>query len=229
VYDRPEQTPYLDIGALFKLLFRPKEAFEDLYDHTSATQGFILAFVFIALSAVLGIVFNLLILGTADLPDDVVVAGFTEGNAVISIIGIFTGIFFFWLTAWMFHAFVKTKARNPSVDKTIGMMGYAKFPAFIIMTIIGIIAPALALGVDPDQADEGLAAVCGLLAAIVGLGIVGIIWAWWVHAHAQSVANDMSTSSAFGWLFLTWILVGLISAAVGFVIALVVIGATFGV
>ena len=151
------------------------------------------------------------------------------GNAVLSVIGIFTGILFFWLTAWMFHGFIKTKSRRPSLDKTIGMMGYAKFPAFIIGSIIAISLPITMIGLtDAAEDPEGaFGALCGTLALIFGLGIIGLLWAFWVHSHAQSVANDMSNSSAFGWLFLTWFLIYLISAAVSVAIAFAVIGSTF--
>ena len=229
LYERPQQTPFLDIGALFKLLFRPKEAFEELYDHTSAAQGYILAIVFIVIIAMLGLAANLAILGSWDQPEDAAVPGLTGGgNAVLSVIGIFTGILFFWITAWMFHGFIKTKSRQPSMDKTIGMMGYAKFPAFIISSIIAIVMPITMIGFadGTDDPETAIGAICGTLALIFGLGIIGLFWAFWVHSHAQSVANDMSNSSAFGWLFLTWFLVYLIQAAVGLALAFVVIGST---
>lgn len=229
LYERPQQTPFLDIGALFKLLFRPKEAFEELYDHTSATQGYILAIAFIVIIAMLGLAANVAVLGSWDLPEDTAVPGLGEGNAVVSVIGIFTGILFFWMTAWMFHTFIKTKSRSPSLDKTIGMMGYAKFPAFIIGSIIAIVMPITMIGIveGTDDPETALSAICGTLALIFGLGIIGMLWAFWVHSHAQSVANDMSNSSAFGWLFLTWFLVYLIQAAVGLAISFAVIGSTF--
>ncbi len=228
LYERPQRTPFLDIGALFKLLFRPKEAFEDLYDHTSATQGYILAIVFIVIMALIGLAANQAILGSLDLPEDTAFPGLGGGNAVVSVIGIFTGILFFWMTAWMFHAFIKTKSRSPSLDKTIGMMGYAKFPAFIIGSIIAIVMPITMIGIaeGTDDPETALSAICGTLALVFGLGIIGMLWAFWVHSNAQSVANDMSNSSAFGWLFLTWFLVYLIQAAVGLAIAFAVIGST---
>jgi hypothetical protein len=230
LYEKPQQAPFLDIGALFKLLFRPKEAFEDLYDHTSATQGYILAIIFIAFSSVLGIIANLVFLGTTDLPEEAAFTMFTPGTAIGSVIGIFTGLLFFWLTAWMFHALVKDKVRHPSFDKTVGLMGYAKFPAFIVLTLIAVIMPITLIGFVEGAEDPGqvFGALCGTLAVIFGLGLVGILWAFWVHSHAQSVANDMSPSSAFGWLLLTWFLIGIIQLVVGFVLSIMVIGATFG-
>jgi hypothetical protein len=130
----------------------------------------------------------------------------------------------------MFHALVKDKVRRPSFDKTVGLMGYAKFPAFIVMTLIVIITPITLIGFVENVEDPGqvFGALCGTMAVVFGLGAIGILWAFWVHSHAQSVANDMSPSSAFGWLLLTWFLIGIIQLVVGFVLSIMVIGATFG-
>jgi hypothetical protein len=231
LYERPAREPYIDVGNLFRLLFHPKEAFEDLYDHTSTAQGFILAAIFIVLSTVASLVANLVFLGSVDLPEEGAVPMFSDGNAAVSVVGIFTGIFFFWLTAWMFNAIVKSKARAPSLEKTIGLMGYAKFPAFIVMTLISILIPITLIGVvdSAEQPDEFVGAICGTLAVVFGLGIIGVIWSWWVHSHAQSVANDVSTGTAFGYLLLTWILIGIIESVIGLVIAFAILGTTLGV
>ncbi|MCK5253980.1 MAG: hypothetical protein KAQ96_13565, partial [Thermoplasmata archaeon] len=63
VYERPEYEPYLDIGLLFKSLFSPKKAFEELYDHTSGRQGIVLAVIFILITAVISVIASIAILG----------------------------------------------------------------------------------------------------------------------------------------------------------------------
>ncbi len=150
-------------------------------------------------------------------------------TGALSVAQMFINVLGFFLTAWLFHAFVKGKAAHPDLSKTIGMMGYAKFPAFIILTLIGVITPLILLSTgfdpeDPEAAADALGAVCGLVAIIIGLGAVGFFWAIWVHSNAQSVANDVSTGTAFGWLFLAWILVALITGALGFFVSLAVLG-----
>jgi hypothetical protein len=225
VYDKPEREPYIDVGNLFRLLFHPKEAFEDLYDHTTSTQGWTLAIIFIVISAVIGLALNLAFLGTIDLPEDVDTTGFSTASGVGSIIGIFTNILYFFITAWLFNTLIKEKARRPDLGKTIGMMGYAKFPMFIITLIIAILTPLLLLNLgfdpeDPDAAIDALGNICGLTIAILVLSLVGFIWSLWVHSQAQSVANDMESGSAMGWMFLTWFLVGLLSAAIGAVVGI---------
>jgi hypothetical protein len=232
LYDRPEREPYIDVGALFKLLFHPKEAFEDLYDHTTSTQGWILAIIFIVISGAIGLAVNLAVLGTFDLPEDVATPGLTAGSGLQSIIGIFTNILFFGLTAWLFYIFVKDKARKPDMNKTIGLMGYAKFPMFIMGIIISILTALMlsTLGWDPDDPEavaDTVGALCGISAAIVGVGIVGFIWALWVHSHAQSVANDMASGTAMGYIFLTWFLVFLLMVVVGVVVAIATVGTAF--
>lgn len=229
LYDKPERAPYIDIGNLFKLLFQPKEAFEDLYDHTTSTQGSILAIAFIVISALLGLAVSYAVLGTMDLPDDATMPWVNNESGVLSVVQIFINVMAFFLTAWLFHSLVKSKAPHASLSKTIGLMGYAKFPAFIVLSIIGIATPIILVGsgydaTDPDTAEDALGAICGLLALILGLGAVGFFWSIWVHSHAQSVANDVSNSTAFGYLFLSWIVVGIITGVISFVVSLAAFG-----
>jgi hypothetical protein len=225
VYDKPEREPFIDVGNLFRLLFHPKEAFEDLYDHTTSTQGWILALVFIIVSAVIGLAVNLAVLGTIDLPEDVDTGFTTTASGLSSIVGIFTNILYFFITAWLFHTLVKDRARRPDLNKTIGMMGYAKFPMFIIGILIALLTPLLlsSLGFDPDDPEaaiDAIGGICGISLAILGLSILGFVWSLWVHSQAQSVANDMESGSAMGWMFLTWFLVGLLSMAIGAVVGI---------
>jgi hypothetical protein len=225
LYDKPEREPYIDVGNLFKLLFRPKQAFEDLYDHTTSTQGSILAIMFIIISAVIGIMTTYGVLGTLDVPDDSAVPWVNSTNGAMSAVQVFINIMAFFLTAWLFHGLVKGRAAHPDQSKTIGMMGYAKFPAFLVLTIIGIATPLILLSSgfdasDPDTADEAIGSLCGLVVLVIGLGSVGFFWSIWVHTHAQSVANDVSTGTAFGYLFLSWIIIGIITAAISTVISL---------
>jgi hypothetical protein len=232
LYDKPERKPYIDVGALFRLLFHPKEAFEDLYDHTTSTQGWILAIIFIVVSGVVGLAANLAIVGSIDLPDEVGTPGVTASSGLQSIIGIFTNILFFFLTAWLFFSFVKDKARKPDMSKTIGLMGYAKFPMFIIGLVIAVLTPMLLLNTgwdpdNPDTIDDAVGGICAFTAAILGLSLLGFFWALWVHSHAQSVANDVSSGTAMGYMFLTWFLIFLLTIVVGVVIALVTIGTAF--
>jgi hypothetical protein len=237
VYERPEQEPYLDIGLLFKSLFRPKEAFEDLYDHTSSTQGIVLAVIFILMAAVISIVASFAVLGSMDLPDDATtLPGAGAGTVTQTVINVFVGLAMFFLSAYMiFHFLSGGKARRPDKDKTIGFLGYAKFPAFIIGILMAIATPIMLSGMDlealenedPETVGDALGAVCGLLGMFIGLGAVGFVWSIWVHSHAQSVANDVAVGTAFGYIFLTWFVIMIIEAVIGAVVALAVLGTAF--
>ncbi len=227
VYDRPAKAPYVDVGALFKLLFKPKEAFEDLYDHTEQAQGIILAIMFIVISGVIGIVAMYAIVGDWDLPDDASTP-FTSSSAATSVIGIVTNVIGFFLVAWLFHAFSKGSARRPSLSKTIGMMGYAKFPAFLLTTIAVVALPLSLRGLDETSSPDDFLGALGQICGIMILYLVAFIWAWWVHSHAQSVANDLSTGSAMGYIFLAWFLMFIIIAIIQFAIVAAVLGSTLG-
>jgi hypothetical protein len=237
VYERPKQEPYLDIGLLFKSLFRPKEAFEELYDHTSGTQGIVLAVIFILLSAVISIAASFAILGEMDLPDDATtVPGAGAGTVTQTVLNVFIGLVMFFLSAYMIHYFLSQgKGRRPDKDKTIGFLGYAKFPYFIIAILLAIATPVMVSTIDwdalndtdPEAGLDALGEICGLLGVILGLSIIGFVWSIWVHSHAQSVANDTAVGTAFGYILLTWIIVGIISAVIGAIVSLAILGTAF--
>jgi hypothetical protein len=234
LYERPEREPYLDFGALFKLLFHPKEAFEDLWDHTSATQGSILAIAFIVIVAILNIAGMFIIFGDQDLPDEAT-GLLGASTAVSSLVGMVANIFLFFIAAWMVHALLKGpgRAAHPDQDRTMGMMGYAKFPFFLIAIMLAFATPLMLGTIDfdeleqnPDAAGDMLGALCGLTALILGLSLVGFIWALWVHSHAQSVANDVSLGTAFGYTLLTWIIIFVIYITITTVVVLIILGTT---
>jgi len=237
VYEKPEKEPYLDIGNLFKSLVSPKEAFEDLYDHTSSTQGIVMAVIFILMAAVVSIAASFAVLGDMDIPDDATtLPGSGAGTVTQTVINVFVGLAMFFLSAYMIFYFLSQgKGRRPDKDKTIGFLGYAKFPAFIIGILIAIATPMMLSSMDlealenedPDAAVDALGEICGLLGVIIGLGAVAFVWSIWVHSHAQSVANDVAVGTAFGYILLTWIIVSIISGVIGFVVALALFGTAF--
>ncbi len=224
VYERPQQTPYLDFGNLFKVLVKPQEAFENLYDHTSQVQGWILAIIFIVVTAVVSIIANFVILGDFDLPDGGG-APFGSGTSLVSsIINIPIGLAMFWLVGWIVHAILKnpSTSRRPSMDKTLGLMGYAKFPAFILMLIAAVVMPLSLQGFDPDASDEDILAGLGGICGAMIIYLIALIWALFVHGHAQSVANDCPKGTATGIVFVAWFVTYLITAAITIVIFIAV-------
>jgi hypothetical protein len=230
-YARPEEEPRLDIGALFRVLFTPKAAFEDLYNHSSTNQGIILAIGFILITSILAYAFNVAILGSDfEVPDDATTFGNTGVSILGTVISVVTGLVMFLLAGWLVYVLLKGpgKARRPDFSKTIGLIGYAKFPAFILGILVAILTPIMMDSVnfddltsdDPDQVTSGLGAFCGALAGLVVIWIIMLIWGLWVHSHAASVANDVSMGTAFGFTLLAWFIALIIMIAIVTVVAI---------
>ncbi len=227
VYDKPERTPYIDIRNLFKLLFHPKEAFEDLYDHTGSSQGIVLALTFILLSAGISMFMMFAVLGTLEVPEEATSVPGGSGSVTHSVIDAILGIVLFFVSAYLVFTFLKSRGRRASKDKTIGMMGYARFPMFIIGLIIAIAMPFLIDSMDlealenedPDAESEAPQSILGGLSILAGLSGVGLVWSIWVNSHAQSVANDASLEKAAVSILITWVIVGIISYVVGLIVA----------
>jgi hypothetical protein len=120
---------------------------------------------------------------------------------------------------------------RPNKEKTFGLVGYAKFPAFI-MGIILSLGSSVWMAANPDGFDieptpgdpmGGLNELCGFYLIYFLIAMVQFIWALVVHSHAASVANDTRLGPAviftfLGWFIAFWILVG-VSILIGLVIA----------
>jgi hypothetical protein len=229
VYERPKKEPFLDIGLLFKSLFSPKEAFEELYDHTSGRQGIVLALTFILITAVISIIASIAILGDIDDPGDSPIPTSSDGSVLSAVSTALISLVMFFLSAYMIHYFLSQgKARRPDKDKTTGFLGYSMFPFFLIGIPLTIASLILVASIDteafenedPDIAMEALGEICAPLLMVLVLSAIAFVWCIWVHSHAQSVANDTAKGTAFGYILLTWILVGILSSVLGYVIDL---------
>jgi hypothetical protein len=233
VYERPQRRPYVDLGNLFRLLFHPREAFEDLYDHTGSSQGVVVAITLILLTAGISAMMMFFVLGNLEVPEDVgSIPGTGAGSATQLVIDVIMGLVLFFVSAYLVFTLLKGRARRPSMERTLGMMGYAKFPFFIIGILVAVYTPYLIQSLDveglddedPDVAMDAFRSLCGSLTILYGMMFVGFIWGLWVHSHAQSVANDVALGTAFGYVFITWIIAGAISFTVGLLVATFMIG-----
>ena len=235
MYERPEKEPHIDIGNLFKLLFRPRKAFEDLYDHTSSTQGWVLAILFIIISAVVAGLFMMWFLEDSGLSDEVL-DRIPSGSFlwISQVLGVVMNLVVFYVVAWLISNFLKDPRRGmrPSLKKTIGLMGYAKFPALIIGILIAMVTPAYTVAsiefslesenLEPGELPEGFGEFCNQGLIYFGLILMVFLWGIWVHSHAVSVANDTKLGTAFTWTLVAWIIGGVISVIFG--VAMVAIG-----
>jgi hypothetical protein len=233
VYERPEEPSRLDLGGLFKVLFKPKEAFEDLYHHTAPVHGIALAIIFIVLfslfsyaiiaAAVSGITIPSLANTNLVLPRTARTIGSMAGGIILNI-----GIFF--IATSLVYSMLKSagNARRPDFDKTIGLIGYAKFPAFLMYISLYFVMGLILRFFNWEQISNGMnpnggpSPLCGIWAVQLILVIVTFVWGLWVHSHAAAVANDVAFGTAAGFTLLAWFIALIIN-----LIMATIIGADF--
>ena len=235
LYERPEEPPRLDLGTLPRVLFAPREAFYDLYHHTSAAQGWMLVVLFSVLGSVIGYVVSFALGLGADVEGAQPITGV---GAVVSIVGIIINVlislFIFWVATSLVFWLIKSGASplRPNKDKTFGLVGYAKFPAFIMGLVLSISMSAW-LAANPDAFDidttgadplAGFDQLLGYYALCTVITVIQFIWALVVHSHAASVANDTRLGPAIIFTFLAWFIAFWILFAVSIVIGLLIAG-----
>jgi hypothetical protein len=236
VYDKPEQEPFIDFGALFKLLFKPKDTFRELYNHTNAMSGIILVVVFTLIStgysfAIAAAFFPDLGADAEEQDEDNPFAGLGEtplDNPFWAGLSFVLGIVSFVLVALLVHVIVKSskEALKPDRDKTIGLLGYAYFPGFVI----GFLTTPLSLMMtDALAADTEAGAfpteACGILLAFGVIAIIAFIWELWIQGHAVSVANDTTLGMGVVFIFISGIIIGIVIAGIS---AAITIAVAFG-
>jgi hypothetical protein len=143
---------------------------------------------------------------------DVTIFGDTGVSIVATVLTLVVDLLMFLFAGWLVYVFLKGpgKARRPDFNKTIGLIGYAKFPAFTLGILVAILTPVLVGSLDPNQENFGLGAFCGALVGLFVIWIFMLIWGLWVHSHAASVANDVSLGTAFAFTLLAWVIAGII-------------------
>jgi hypothetical protein len=218
VYERPEEPPRFDLVNLFRVLFGPQQAFRDLYGHTNAVIGLVLAVVFATIGGALSLAISLAV----DAGPEVFVGGFffpgMEAEfAIVSFgLGVLASVGIYLLATYLVYALLKSSRTTlkPNLGKTFGLVGYAKFPALLLGMLSTTVAGALTAGGLWFTAE-------GVVLIIM---LVTFVWALFVHSHAASVANDSSLSSAFGFTFLAWFITFLIMIVVSVMAMFVGIG-----
>ena len=237
VYEKPEEPHRLDLGAMVDVLLHPKAAFERLYPRTGAAQGLIMAFLFIVLSSLISYALTAVLTAGTDVPSgtdtnivptvsvttEVAQVALSLGLSVITFIG----------AAYLVYALLKVGgARRPNLEKTIGLVGYAKLPAFLMYIPLYLVMDYMIIAVDWDEVrrqtganatgivGDWVGTVCGIAIVLLVLVIIMFVWGLLVHSHAASVANDVSFGTAVGFTFLAWFIMFLIYVAIGFVIGL---------
>ncbi len=234
VYDKPEEEPWIDFGALFRLLIKPKETFRELYNHTNATSGIMLVIVFSLIST--GYSFAI---AAAFFPDVGADAGEEEGeenplaglgetqldSPFWAVLGFVLSVVSFLLVAVLVHVIVKNskEALKPDRDKTIGLLGYAYFPGFVT----GFLTTPLSLMMTDAMAAETDAGAfpeeaCGILLALGIISVIVFIWELWIQGHAVSVANDTTLGMGVVFVFIAGIIIGMVVSGITIAIAFAV-------
>jgi hypothetical protein len=214
------------------VLFKPKEAFEDLYHHTAPIQGIVLAIAFIVLSSLIGYAITASVLSGIHVPSgastNVVPGGTTSRTIGSTVSGMAISIVTFFVAAYLVYELLKSAghARRPDLNKTIGLVGYAKLPAFLMSIAISVVTGLMLATIDWSKLGTGTnvtayaGSVCGLIAVILVLAIVTLVWGLWVHGHAASVANDVAFGTAAGFTFLAWFIAFMVQLVLSLVVGL---------
>jgi len=189
-----------------------------------------MALVLIVLSGIIGFFLTTAILSGIDVPSDASASPIPMGQAATTaaseIGNIVVSIVTFMVATYLVFALLKGAghARRPDLAKTFGLVGYAKFPAFIMGIAVSIVSGIMLSSVDwstlqnPEDATAVMGTVCGLAALILVFAIIMFVWALWVHSHAASVANDVSLGTAAGFTFLAWFIAFIVMIALSAVV-----------
>lgn len=201
--------PYVDIGALPRLLVRPRKTFESLRPHTGSLQGALVALVLIVVAGVVDALIRWLF------------ATFRSGDVhALGLIGRFPtilaiviGFLGFLLMAGVSYRLVAAygKARHPDAGLTVGLMGYAMFPIIILGIVISIVMTYYGGQVEAFIDDTG-----GQMEDWGGWGqfwliywaliIVMLLWGVRFQAKAAVVANDSAGGRTLALVLLAWVL-----------------------
>ncbi len=201
--------PYVDIGALPRLLVRPRKTFEELRPHTGPLQGVIVALVLIVLAGVADAIVRWLFatFRSGDIHDLGLLGRFP------TLVGVVLAFMMFLLMAGIAHRLVLAhgKARRPDPGLTVGLMGYAMFPVVILSIAISVVMTYYGSEVAAFVDETG-----GVLGDWGGWGeywlvywallLVMVLWGVRIQAKAAAVANDSAGGRTLGLVLVAWMI-----------------------
>ncbi|MDI6887051.1 MAG: YIP1 family protein [Candidatus Thermoplasmatota archaeon] len=223
VYRKPEQEHRLRFGALPKILFKPKEAFAEIYHNTGILQGITVAIIIYVISSLISYSAGALsgyyysCGGFGGYYSGQFTASTLTGLTINLAIGIPLSIVSLlaigWLTAKLAKAIGKGRG---DVGKTIGFFGYAT----VVSLVMGVVSVILFMVIMREMImqssagpmDKGGFPATLLPFAIIAvvIAIIGFVWSLWINGTATSVANDVSVGIGVVSYFLAAIIVGII-------------------
>lgn len=200
--------PYVDIGALPRLLVRPRRTFEELAPHTGPLQGSMVALVLIVVAGLVDALVRWLF--TTVLGRDLHMIGLI--NRFPTFLAVVIAFIMFLLMAGLSYRFTASwgKASRPDPGMTVGLMGYAMFPVVIIgiamsvlMTYFGGEVAAFLEGSGNRLEDWGGWGQYWLVYWLFVL--VMVLWGIRVQAKAARVANDSAGMRTMGAVAAAWV------------------------
>ena len=224
LYQQQPQKPRLRLDLLFKILFKPKSAFIELYHQTTMKEGIVIFLILTIISTFITLI------GSFVLPITMYGSYGTPSPSsyslllIIPLIMIPISLLLLLASGWLTAKISKGIGQGfGDANKTIGFFGYAAIVGFfigIIQTIIFIgITPLEASGADsPNDIYGSLGYFFIRMIITIIISIITIIWYLIVYGTAASVANDVSVRMGIVSYFLAAIIIAVIYVAIFFAI-----------
>jgi hypothetical protein len=209
LYGQPPQQPRLRFDLLFRILFRPKEAFLELYHCTTKIEGIQM----VAVLAILSTVMNLIVSMTINVN---LMGGYSTYDAsynmvqvaVQSALAVPLAIITVYAVGWLSAKLTRSIGRGrEDVDKTIGLLGYGNIVGVFLGIIQLIIYGIVFIALRDASFDVAFPVTIGLL---ITFAVISFVWGLIVSGTAVSVANDVTLGQGIGSYFLASLIIGFI-------------------
>jgi hypothetical protein len=210
LYAQEPETPRLRLDILPKVLFKPREAFVDIHNHTTKVQGIIMVIIITLIQSSITFMFffNTGIydsgFSTPDSEDS-----FNNIFIFTSVIGIPLAVLSLVLMGYLSALFSHEifHGRKDS-DKTIGLLGYGTIVTFVMamiqIALLYLLIEDILNNVDTFEESGTLFLYFGI---VITMTIIGFIWSLWVNGTAVSIANDITIGQGIITYFISWIII----------------------
>ena len=194
-------------------MFKPKEAFKEIYPHTTKIQGILavlfLTIIYTAIQIAFFLISEYVVSGWGDyylwfggyqsfLPYPIFQFIFSIPIAIISL----------YLTGYFSAVITREMRGRRDVDKTIGLLGYG----YIVSVVLGFITLIILLVIGPSPfSDRSIDTIFIFIIVFIILMIINLIWTFWVNGHAIAIANNVSLGRGILAYFFAQIIVSLIA------------------
>lgn len=213
------------IDRLHEVLYKPREAFEDMKPDVGMQDGIIMAVILIAIGSLIsyGImvsVFGSMLSNLSPALASTVSMANLSSTVMNIVIGVITLVISALLAGWIAAAWAK---KQFNMDKSIALVGYSSILDMVQTVVLAIVLAVVLPGVITQAGISTLTGQmpAGLASAMGMIGIVGIlffIWGLWIKGTAVAVANETSTAKGI----ISWFMAAII---IGLIVGLVVTGA----